>query len=513
MAKDSALELPAKSGKDVLVDDDNLFGIPVDSEHKAKVLRIFSFQRPHMSSFHLNWVCFFVSFLCTFAAAPLIPTIRDCLNLTKQQVQAANIAAVTGTIASRIAMGVICDSLGPRFGHGVIMLLTSCATFGMTLVTDAAGFITVRCLIGMALATFVSCQYWTSAMFSPNVVGLANATAGGWGNLGGGVTQLLMPYLFNGFHNIYPACVAWRVAYYIPGSFQVIIAMLVLMFGQDLPDGNYEDLVKSGEKDKAKSHREFIAGISNYRTWCLLLTYGYCFGVELTLDNQLAEYFHDNFNLEQGISGIYASLFGLANIFARALGGFVSDLSAKYFGMRGRLWSLWIVQTLAGIVCIVIGLLHTSLAGTMVALVIFSVLIPMSCGATYGVVPFVSRRSLGVVSGFVGAGGNAGAAITQAIFFTPQNLPVYDGFKWMGIMVIGMTLFVIPVWFPMWGSMFTKPREGATEEEYYRGDFTGEEQQEGLHRSIMKFANESKSQRGFKKHMELVNQEAKTATV
>ena len=40
-----------------------------------------------------------------------------------------------------------------------------------------------------------------------------------------------------------------------------------------------------------------------------------------------------------------------------------------------------------------------------------------ACGATFGVVPFVSRRAYGVVSGMVGAGGNAGGAIVQAIFF------------------------------------------------------------------------------------------------
>jgi nitrate/nitrite transporter NarK len=42
-------------------------------------------------------------------------------------------------------------------------------------------------------ACFVCCQYWCTAMFSPNVVGTANAFAGGWGNLGGGATQLVCP--------------------------------------------------------------------------------------------------------------------------------------------------------------------------------------------------------------------------------------------------------------------------------------------------------------------------------
>lgn len=36
-----------------------------------------------------------------------------------------------------------------------------------------------------------------------------------------------------------------------------------------------------------------------------------------------------------------------------------------------------------------------------------------ACGATYGVVPFVSHRGLGCVCGLVGAGGNAGSAIVS----------------------------------------------------------------------------------------------------
>ena len=42
-------------------------------------------------------------------------------------------------------------------------------------------------------------QFHTSVMFAPNIVGTANATVAGWGNLGGGVTQVVMPLLFSGF--------------------------------------------------------------------------------------------------------------------------------------------------------------------------------------------------------------------------------------------------------------------------------------------------------------------------
>ena len=46
--------------------------------------------------------------------------------------------------------------------------------------------------------------------------------------------------------------------------------------------------------------------------------------------------------------------------------------------------------------------------------------------------PRVRSHAGGLVYGFVGAGGNTGGAITQAIFFTPHNLAPYDSFKWLG---------------------------------------------------------------------------------
>jgi len=71
-------------------------------------------------------------------------------------------------------------------------MFTSPFIFGIAAVHTSAGYIISRFLIGWALAAFVTCQFWTSIMFSPNVVGFANALAGGWGNAG----RLKYPFIY-----------------------------------------------------------------------------------------------------------------------------------------------------------------------------------------------------------------------------------------------------------------------------------------------------------------------------
>ncbi|KAI8472868.1 MAG: hypothetical protein J3K34DRAFT_367165 [Monoraphidium minutum] len=155
------------------------YALPVDSEHKALRLKLLSAARPHMRAFHLSWASFFLCFFSTFAAAALLPTLRDDLDLTQTDVGNAGIASVCGAIGSRVVTGSLVDAVGPRASAAALLLLTAPAVFGLALVTNAAGFVALRALIGLTLSMFVVNQFWVSSMFNTRIVGCANAVSAG----------------------------------------------------------------------------------------------------------------------------------------------------------------------------------------------------------------------------------------------------------------------------------------------------------------------------------------------
>ncbi|KAK9809615.1 hypothetical protein WJX73_007601 [Symbiochloris irregularis] len=472
--------------------------LPMDSEHKAKTLPLWTFYFPHMRCFHLSWVGFFVAFLSAYAAAPLVDIIRDDLNLRQRQINEAGVVTTAGTVFARILMGNICDWYGPRYGFAVFLCITASFVSAMASVVTAPAFIIVRLLIGFGLATFVSNQYWTSVLFTPSLVGIANAVAGGWGNAGGGATQIIMPYLTLAIGHHHPLHNAWRIAFFIPAICHIIMALLILFFGQDLPDGNFAELQKSGRKQKSKMGMHSLYILMNYRLWFLGAIYAYSFGVELALDNALAPYYTNNFGWSITRAGNLAAIFGLMNFISRPLGGVLSDVCARYYGMRGRLWALFFTLGVGGMGTAVMGTQHLNGNTTLGLMVVAGWFLEMTCGTTYAVVPFVSRRNLGVVCGLVSAGGAIGGVINQAIFFLNGTIPVYDGLKWMGVVTCGIAILCVPtLYWPMWGGMFMPARQGKTEEDYYFGEYTPSEREQGLHMASSAFAFESRSQRGI----------------
>lgn len=436
------------------------FPYAVDENNKAKVLKILSFSRPHARGFHFAWFAFFLAFFGWFALSPLIKTIRDDEDipwLNKGNVKNSNIIAVGGTIAMRLVIGPFCDRFGPRTAMAGLISAFSIPVFLVGLSNSYAMFTTFRFFIGFIGATFVVTQFWTSIMYSGNIVGTANATSAGWGNLGGGVTNLVMPQIVNGLEKSMSFNRAWRVSQVIPASALLLTGIGLYFVSDDCPEGNYDQLHKDGTKTKTNPFIAMGRAAMNYRVWILFLTYAACFGVELIMNGNLSTYVQDEFGVKKGLAGAIASLFGLMNLFARSLGGILSDVMSKKYGMRGRLWAFFIVLFCEGCALITFSRMN-SLGAAIPVLIIFSLFTQMSEGATFGIVPFVDPESTGAISGIVGAGGNAGAVL-GGFLLKPKGTRL--GFLYLGFFVVATAFSIALIHFKQYGSMLLPASKNA----------------------------------------------------
>ncbi len=389
-------------------------------QNKATSLwsNFFRLTMPQIRAFHMSWFAFFLCFFAWFGIAPLMTVVRDELQLTQTQIGWSIIASVAITVLARLVVGWLCDRIGPRLAYTWLLVIGSIPVMMIGFAQDPATFIFFRLLIGIIGASFVITQYHTSIMFAPNVVGTANATSAGWGNLGGGVTQLAMPLVFALFVSVlgFSAAWGWRMSMFVAGVVCLLTGVAYYLFTQDSPEGNFKDLRAAGKMpDPKKSNGAFLEACKDHRVWALALVYGCSFGMELTLCNVAGLYFADYFGLSLFWAGITAFLYGGMNLFARPLGGMISDAFGGKAGLHGRVMWLFMALFCEGLALMLFSQMRV-LALAIPALMLFGLFVQMSNGATFSVVPFVNEKALGAVAGMVGAGGNAGAVAAGFLF-------------------------------------------------------------------------------------------------
>ena len=422
-----------------------------NNQQPLSSLNVFSFKGVQMRTFHITWMTFFVCFFGWFGLAPLMPTIKEDLQLTKSQIGNVVIASVSATIIARLLIGRLCDTWGPRKTYTALLLIGSIPVFCVGLAQDYTSFLLFRLAIGVIGASFVITQFHTSMMFAPQIKGTANAVAGGWGNLGGGITNMVMPLVFAlivGFG--YTNKEAWRYAMILPGSLMLVMAFLYFRFTKDTPAGNYEDI----ERVKAERKKTDYSILKDWRIWSLALAYAVCFGMEITFDNVAAMHFVQEFKLEQASAGFWAGVFGFMNLFARALGGVFADRIGRNYGMKGKGLLLAGVLLLEGL-----GLVLFAQSGSfgmaIFSMIFFALFLKMANGATYAITPFINEKNAGLVAGVVGAGGNVGGMLF-GFLFKSENITYVEAFGYIGLIVIAVAVVVL-------FTRFTKTSEKAVE--------------------------------------------------
>ena len=342
--------------------------------------------------------------------------------------------------------------------------------------------------IGILGATFVPCQFWMTQMFSPSAVGTANAIAGGWGNMGAGITYLVMPAIYGGIRHHLPVSKAWRVVFVIPAGLCILVAIATLLFSTDTPHGDWlrpseltENEVIDGlpsiNKGKRKADEKspsdipvdnkdaggevtddetiadvrrnesplsalnnFFKVLINPAVLIMVCTYACSFGIELAIDNIIGTVYEKQFHLNPSTGAYIGSIFGLLNICSRLSGGLFSDFMGRRFHVPGRILALLIGMVLEGVFLIGFsaGLL-ISLSTSIVLMVFFSFFVEAVCGLTFGIVPFIDPVNNGKVMGIVGAAGTLGGLIFN-LMFLGFGTHYAKAFLCLGCVALGVAL-------------------------------------------------------------------------
>tara|TARA_R110002050_G_scaffold16719_1_gene50396 strand:- start:27385 stop:28791 length:1407 start_codon:yes stop_codon:yes gene_type:complete len=384
--------------------------------NKATKLNFRDFKSIPMKTFWITSFAFFLCFFAWFGIVPFMPDVVKDLGLTPSQKWNSIILAVSGTVFARLLIGKLCDKYGPRLCYTYLLVFGAIPVILLGFVQTPMQFLICRLFIGFIGASFVITQFHTSIMFAPNIVGTANATSAGWGNLGGGANRLGMPLIAAAVVSFGVAeGVAWRYSMIIAGVLCFVMGVVYYFFTKDTPEGNFKELKAAGQMPVFKKDEvSFLSTLKDYRVWILFLVYAACFGIELTVYGTMDDYLQNRFGLGRTFAGNLVLSFALMNIFARTLGGYFGDMFGNKNGLRGRVIFLAIILAAEGVMLSIFST-TTSLVLGMVFLIAFSLTVQMAEGATFSVVPFINKKAIGSISGIVGAGGNVGAFLAALL--------------------------------------------------------------------------------------------------
>ncbi len=454
--------------------------------------KLFNFKAQNIRVLHYTWFAFFMTFVVWLGLGPMMPFIKESMQLTDQQAKVLLILNVAMTIPSRIVVGMLVDKLGPRALFSAVLIVGGLISIAFAWSNDYNQLALVRFFSGFIGAGFVVGIRMIAEWFPAKQTGIAQGIYGGWGNFGSAGAAFTLPFIAlavggdDGWRYALTAAaliaIGYGVLYYSlvrntpkgstyfkpkkSGAMEVSsygdLAVYMLMnvplylalallawklsptgmglLSQDVVYGCYTALAAllAVQSWKAWSLnvdtlKEGVPDIQKYRfKQVAILDWAYfvTFGTELAVVSTLALFYVDWFGLDKINAALLAGVYPFINLFARPGGGWLSDR----FGRKRILGVAFAGVTLSFLAlgnCSPEWSIYVVVGLTIVA----GIFAKGGSGAVYAMVPLIQRRQTGQIAGMVGAFGNVGAVF----FLTANSFVSYDVF----FLIIGLTsLFV-----------------------------------------------------------------------
>ncbi len=449
---------------------------------------------------HLTWFAFFLTFVVWLGLGPMMPFIKEALQLTDQQAKVLLILNVAMTIPARIIVGMLVDKYGPRIMFSAILILGGAISIVFAWAHSYGQLALLRFLSGFIGAGFVVGIRMIGEWFPARQTGIAQGIYAGWGNFGSAGAAVTLPFIAawvggpDGWRWAFTAAslvaIAYGVLYYFsvrntpkgstyfkpkksgamevtsPGDLVLYILMNVpLYLALALLTWKLSP-AKMGLIDWAVSDIVYLALgalflVQSWKVWHInahvlkkpvpemyrykfkqvaVLDWAYLvtFGTELAVVSMLAMFYVDWFGLPKVTAALLAGVYPFLNLFARPGGGWLSDRIGR---------KLTLLITFSGITAsfLVLGTVDRGWPVWLVVAVtiVGGIFSKAGSGAVYAMVPLIQRRMTGQIAGMAGAFGNVGAVL----FLTVNSLLDYDQFfLFIGAVsggVLALILFVL----------------------------------------------------------------------
>lgn len=435
---------------------------------------LFRFKNPEIKALHLTWIAFFMSFYVWFNMAPLASSMLASVDwLTRDDIRLFAIANVALTIPARIIVGMALDKFGPRRVFSVLMVLMAIPTLVFAFGDSREVLFMSRLVLSSIGASFVVTIHMIALWFPPRSIGFAEGFGAGWGNFGSAAAAMTLPFIAL---QIYGGPDGWRWAIATSGLVLAAYGVFYWFAITDgatkdthkkprkvaaLEVSSWRDLVLlciftvplvgilsilvyrvqlMGYIDGMTAAICYgaIAVVVAYQVWqaikvnvpilkkgvpeddkypfssvvALNFTYFANFGAELAVVSMLPLFFQETWGLTAVAAGLIAASFAFVNLFARPMGGLVSDrFGNRRFVMLAYMFGI-------GVGFVMMGLLNSSwpLIIAIAITIMCSFFVQGAEGATFGIIPSIKRRVTGQISGMAGAYGNVGAVFYLFVF-------------------------------------------------------------------------------------------------
>jgi MFS transporter, NNP family, nitrate/nitrite transporter len=362
--------------------------------------------RGNPSQLALATGAFAVCFAVFGSVSAMMPILKKQLHLDPVQVSIALAIPVLLGSLGRIPLGILTDRVGGRVVFSAVMAVSIIPALLMGWLNSYMQLLVYGFFIGIALASFSVGVGFVSRWYPPETQGKALGIYGA-GNIGQSLAAFGAPVIAKAF--------GFSWGFWLFAALTFVWLMIFLSGARNAP-----------VTARPKTYREAVEPLREGKSWILSLYYFLTFGGFVAMSVYLPTFLTEMFKLAPTDAGLRTAGFVVLATAMRPIGGTLAD---KIGGRRVLTFVFPVTAVMAGFMAF--PTMSTFTAGALG----MAVAIGLGNGAVFKLVPQYFPKTVGSVTGLVGAAGGLGG------FFPPLILGLVK--RQTGNFTIGFALLAI----------------------------------------------------------------------